>query len=257
MSKVRRQIRKINRDSERSKKRTQISRRRYAIVFFVVALVFCIAEVFAVFTAKSQHDYRLAKTNADELAVELGLISSALYSGDKTLYENSVERYKDTLAVFTGNDYVQSNQANLLGRLREYNATLASNKNEISELLELDAAMSGIQSELQSVDIEKLDAVNFYQIQQSFQTLRDALSKLETSDLGDLRDRLDSFATKVSELAKNSAVCVSVCPKESFVEKQKTLESYRNEFESDFDKLGREISEKYDPSSLVISLGEL
>lgn len=257
MSKVRRQIRKVNRESARSKQGNLLRRRRFAILFFVLMLVFCAAEVFAVFTAKSQHDYRMAKETADELSVELSLISSALHSGDKTLYENTIDRHRDTLGTFAGNDYVTGRQSHLLSQLQDYRKILLDDETKVNELLELDAALSGIQSELQAVDIEKLDAANFYQIQQSFQTLRDALSKLESEDIVKLRDKLDSFALKIAELAKNSAVCISVCPKDSFAEKQRTLESYKKEFETDFRELGLSISEKYDPSPLIKALNEL
>ena len=257
MSNTRRQIRKLNRESIRDKKRNELRRRNFAIIFFVAALVFCAGEILAIFTAKNQHDYRLAKESAEELSVELSLISSAFRSGNKTLYDNSISRYQDTLASFSENDYVRVHQLELLSKLRDYNKNLQENTTSIAELLELDAALESLLLELDDVDTEKLNSMNFYQIQQSFQTLSDALANLKTEEYEELRNRIDSFARKISELAKNSAICVSVCTKESFVEMQKKLEKYRKDYNEDFTQLGRSISEKYDPSSLILELGKL
>lgn len=257
MSDTRRKIRKLNRQSARDVTRNERTRRNFAIVFFVLALVFCGGEMIAVFTAKNQHDYRRARETAEELSVELGLISSSLRSGNKTLYDNSIARYQATLAGFTDNDYVRAHQSELAGNLRDYNKNLADNASSIAELLELDAALESLLLELDEIDTEKISAVNFYQIQQSFQTLSDTLANIKTEEYSELIKRVDSFAHKFSELAKNSAVCVSVCPKESFAEKQKVLERYRKEYNEDFTKLGRAVSEKYDPSSLILELGKL
>lgn len=257
MSKVRRKIRKLNRESTRSKKRTEIRRRNYAILLFVLVLVFCAGEMIAVFTAKNHHDYLQAQKTSEELSVELSLISSALKSGNKTLYDNSISRFQNTLPAFTDNDYVRVHHIELTSKLRDYNKTLSDNRDSIGELLELDAALDSLLLELGEIDTEKLNAVSFYQTQQSFQRLSDALANLKTEDYEKLRARIDSFAHKISELAKNSAVCVSVCPKESFVEKQKQLEDYRKEYAEDFKTLGGEVSSKYDPSSLILELGQV
>lgn len=257
MSKVRRQIRKLNRESTRSKKQTEIRRRNYAILLFVLVLVFCAAEMIAIFTAKNHHDYQQAQKTSEELSVELSLISSALKSGNKTLYDNSISRFQSTLNEFTENDYTRVHQIELSSKLREYNNTLASNKESINELLELDAALDSLLLELDEVDVDKLNAVSFYQIQQSFQRLSDALGNLKTEEYKELRNRVDSFAHKIAELAKNSAVCVSVCPKENFVEKQKQLEQYRKEYAEDFVKLSSDISDKYNPSALILELSKV
>jgi hypothetical protein len=257
MSKVRRQIRKANRDLKRSQAANQLRRRRFAVVLFILVLTFCAGEIFAIFTAKNQHDYRRAREDADELSIELGLISSALHSGNKTLYENALLRYRASLISFTDNDYVRKHRLETLARLRDYSDALKDNESNIIELLEFAAAIDGLRSELDDIDTEKLDAANFYHIQQSFQTLRDALSKLKAEEYSKLRDRIDSFAGKISELAKNSAVCVSVCPKSSFSDKQKQLESYRDKYEKEFKELGLKVSKRYDPSTLIVELSEI
>ena len=257
MSKVRRKIRKLNRESIRSKKRNEIRRRNYAILLFVLVLTFCAGEMIAVFTAKNHHDYSQAQKSSEELSVELSLISSALKSGNKTLYDNSLARFQSTLTAFLDNDFIRAHHTDLSSKLRDYNKTLGDNRDSVNELLELDAALDSLLLELDEVDTEKLNAVSFYQIQQSFQRLSDTLANLKTKEYEKLRVRIDSFAHQIAELAKNSAVCVSVCPRESFIEKQNQLEKYRKEYADDFENLGNTISEKYNPNSLILELGKV
>ena len=131
------------------------------------------------------------------------------------------------------------------------------NSENITALLELDAALDSLSLELDEIETDKLNAVSFYQVQQSFQRLSDTLGNLKTEEYKELRDRIDSFAHKIAELAKNSAVCVSVCPRESFVDKQKQLENYHKEYAEDFKTLGSSVSEKYNPSALILELGQI
>lgn len=257
MSKVRRKIRKLNRESTRSGKRTEIRRRNFAILLFILVLAFCAGEMIAVFTAKNHHDYLQAQKSSEELSVELSLISSALKSGNKTLYDNSISRFQTTLQSFTDNDYVRAHKVELSSKLRDYNKTLSDNSENINELLELDAALDSLSLELDEIETDKLNAVAFYQVQQSLQRLSDTLGNLKTEEYKELRDRIGSFANKIAELAKNSAVCVSVCPRESFVDKQNQLENYRKEYAEDFKTLGSTVSEKYNPSALILELGQI
>ena len=257
MSKVRRKINKINRESERSKNRAERRRKNYAKILFVLILLFCAGEVFAVVTAKKEYDHKSARRVAEELSVELGLISSAFRSGNRTLYDHSLERYRGSLSSFADNDYVRAHQSELLNKLRDYDATLKHNSEDTRELLELDAALVGFQSELQGIEFKQLDASNFYQIQQAFQTLRDALVNIKAESNKELRDSIEAYATSMQELSKNSAICVSVCPKESFAEKQKKLESYRDKYLDEFTKLDEAVSNKYNPSQLIVELGKI
>lgn len=257
MSKVRRKINKINRESERSKNRAERSRKNYAKILFVLILVFCACEVFAIVTAKNEYDHKSARRVAEELSVELDLIASPFRSGNRTLYDNSLERYQSSLATFADNDYVRTHQVDLLNNLRNYSSTLKQNEKDTKELLELDAALVGFRSELQSVEFKQLDASNFYQLQQAFQTLRDAIVNIDADDNKEMRDSIEAYATKMQELSKNSAICVSVCPKDSFAEKQKKLESYRDKYLEEFEKLDKKISDKYNPSALIVELGKI
>lgn len=231
--------------------------RNYAVLAFVSALVFFAAEVFAVCTAKNQYDYDRAKELAEELSVELGLISSAFHSGNKKLYEDSTARYQATVADFTQNEYAHNRQAELVNSLRDYHEKLRQNQEELSEFLELSAALSGIRSELLLSDVEKLDAVNFYHLQDTFQHLRDTLDVVKTEDLIAIKEPLDSFASEIINLSENSAICVSVCPKESFANKQAKLNEIKNKYKEQFESIGKTVSAKYDPSALIQRLSQI
>ena len=234
-----------------------MSRKNFATLLFVLALVFFAGEVFAVCTAKNQYDYRRTKETSEELSVELSLISAALNSGNKKLYNDSVSRFRATFADFTNNTYAIRHQDELIDKLRDYDKKIDDNKDEINELMELTAALSALRSELQDSSSETLDASNFYQIQQVFQTLDDTLDGIKTQHLSELKQRLESFAHKIIDLAKNSAVCVSVCPKSSFSDKQKSLEKIEKKYKDEFTELGKTVSDKYNPSDLIVELGNI
>lgn len=236
------------------KKTKQTSRRNFAVLAFMIAFVFFGVEVFAVCTAKNQHDHDRAKSTAEELSVELGLISSALNAGNKKLFNESVVGYRIALAEFNKNEYSHYKHADLLVELRDYNNQLKENKEKIEEFLELSAALAGIHSELQLADTDKFDATNFYHMQETFQHLRDALDKIESDDLKEIKEKLDVFAQDVMSLAESSAICVSVCPKSSFEDKQKKLQEIKEKYTKDFETLEQDISQKFSPSELITKL---
>lgn len=230
------------------------SQRNFAVLGFIAAFVFFGAEVFAVCTAKNQYDYDRAKTSAEELSVELGLISSSFNSGNKKLYEDSVARYRETLSDFTNNEYVHLRQADLLNELRDYGNLLKNDQEKIDEFLELSAALSSIHSELQLNQRETLDATNFYHTQETFQHLREALDAIDSEDLKNVKEKLDAFAQEIMSLAENSAICVSVCPKDSFADKQTKLKEIKERYAKEFESLELDASKKYSPSELIVKL---
>lgn len=231
--------------------------RNYAVLVFILTLLFFAVEVFAVCTAKNQYDYDRAKQSAEELSVELGLISSAFYSGNKKLYEDSVLRYQATLSDFTNNEYAHNRQAELVTALRDYSEILKQEQADIDEFLELSAALSGIRSELQLSDAEVLDATNFYHLQETFQRLRDTLDETKSEDLASVKEPLYSFAGEIISLSESSAVCISVCPRDSFSTKQTRLNEIKEKYEEQFTTIGKSVSEKYDPSKLIQRLNQI
>lgn len=232
-------------------------RRNYAVFAFVLAFIFFGAEVFAVCTAKNQYDYDRAKKTAEELSVELGLISSSLNSGNKKLYDDSVSRYRATLAEFSENEYSFHRQPELLNRLRDYSNKLKDDETKLNEFMELSAALSSIHLELQLSNNKKFDAANFYRIEATFQNLRESLDKVQSEELKDLKAKLDSFAQDIISLSEGSAICVSVCPKSSFEEKQKKMQELKTRYEKDFEALDSDASKDYNPSDLILGLAAI
>lgn len=230
------------------------SQRNFAVLGFIAAFTFFGVEVFAVCTAKNQYDYDRAKTSAEELSVELGLISSSFNSGNKKLYEDSVARYRETLSDFTNNEYVHLRQADLLNELRNYGNLLKDDQEKIDEFLELSAALSSIHSELQLNQRETLDATNFYHTQETFQHLREALDTIDSEDLKKVKEKLDAFAQEIMSLAESSAICVSVCPKDSFADKQTKLKEIKERYAKELESLELDASKKYSPSELIVKL---
>ena len=238
----------------KKKKNTQ---RNFAVLAFVLAFVFFGVEVFAVCTAKNQYDYERAQNTAEELSVELGLISAAFGSGNKKIYEDSLARYRVTLSDFTKNEYAHHHKADLINELRDYNELLKENQEKIDEFLELSAALSGIHSELQLSDVDEFDSASFYRTQETFQHLRDALDGVQSEDLKDVKAKLEDFAQEIMSLAESSAICVSVCPKESFIDKQNKLKQIKEHYAKEFESLSLDASKKFNPSELIVKLGEI
>ena len=106
-------------------------------------------------------------------------------------------------------------------------------------------------------DLEKFDSANFYRIRETFQHLRDALDKIESEDLKDVKEKLDAFAQDIMSLAESSAICVSVCPKSSFADKQKKLQEIKEKYSKDFEALELGASKKFSPSELIVKLGQI
>lgn len=232
-------------------------RARFAALLFVLVLAFAAFEVVILFTSKRSHDIARARADAEEISVELGMISSSFYSGDRALYERSYERLDKSLVDFSRNFYIKQNHADIYEAVEQYRATLESKDASVAEFLELSAALNTLGAELELLDLEKLDAANFYQIQQAYQSLRDCLSKIQSKDFDEIKKKLDTYAGEIIELAQSSATCVAVCPKENFKDKIKKLEKLKEKHRVALEGLGADISRSLDPSALIVRLGEI
>ena len=232
-------------------------RKKFAVLLFVLVLAFVGAEVAILFTSKHSHDVARARADAEEISVELGMISSSFYSGDRALYDRSYQRFNESLSGFSRNVYVKQNHNETYEAVENYRAMLEEKSESIAEFLELSAALNTLSSEIDLINPEKLDAANFYQIQQAFQALRDCLAKTESEEYEPIKKKLDSFADEIIKLAQSSATCIAVCPKESFSDKSKKLAELKTKYQKEFEGLGADISQTYDPSALIVRLGEI
>ena len=137
---------------------------------------------------------------------------------------------------------------------RTYSFARKDDQEKIGEFLELSAALSSIHSELQLNQRETLDATNFYHTQETFQHLREALDAIDSEDLKNVKEKLDAFAQEIMSLAESSAICVSVCPKDSFADKQTKLKEIKVRYAKEFESLELDASKKYSPSELIVKL---
>ncbi len=232
-------------------------RARFAVLLFVLVLAFASFEVVVLFTSKRSHDIARARADAEEISVELGMISSSFYSGDRALYDRSYQRLNESLVGFSRNLYVKQNHAETYDAVEQYRAMLEEKNASVAEFLELSAALNTLSVELDLLNLEKLDAANFYQIQQAYQTLRDCLSKIQSKDFDEIKKKLDAYAGEIIELAQSSATCVAVCPKDNFKGKIQKLEKLRAKHRAQLEGLGADISRGLDPSALIVRLGEI
>lgn len=238
-------------------KKSEKSRRFFAALLFVLIIAFVAGESLLLLTARDKYNRSRAHEDAENIITELNLLSSSLISGDRTIYEDSVTRFRISLMHVSENEYMRASQNELLKDMNDYNERLLSNATTVSELLDLSASLSSISVELASQQNDKLDASNFYQIKRVFESLHETLAKIESEELKDIRDKLDKYAQKIITLSQNSAVCVSVCPQDSFASKLEKLEKYRKDYREELQKFDLEISQSYNPSSIIARLKEI
>lgn len=232
-------------------------RKRFAVLLFVLVFAFVAFEVAMLSTSKNAHDIARAREDAEEISVELGMISSSFYSGDRALYKRSYERLTSSLAGFSRNDYIRQKFSDINDEIVRYRDMLEEESINIAEFLEMNAALNALSGELEVLDLEKLDAANFYQIQQAFQTMRDSLAKIGSKEYEGIKKTLDDYANEIIKLAQSSATCISVCPKKNFSDKLKKLSELKTKYEKEFETLGDEVSKKFDPSTLIVRLGDI
>lgn len=233
------------------------SRKFFAVLLFVLIFAFLAGEGLLLLTAREKYNRSLAHSDAEEIATELSLLSSSLISGDRTMYDDSVTRFRVSLMRTSENEYMRTSRADLLKDMDEYNERLLTNAETISQLLDLSASLNGISAELESQQTDQLDASNFYQIKRVFESLRETLTKVESEELKDIRGQLDTFAQKIATLAQNSAVCVSICPQDSFAAKLEKLEKYKKDYRDKLQELDENFSQKYNPSDIIARLKEI
>ena len=121
---TRREIRKINRIARVDTHRNQ--RLLFIVILVLFAIVFVLAEVFGIMQAKRAHDQELARSLADEAMVELSLVNASLITSNQTMLKDAHRQYPTTLDQFNQNDYMKTQQQDLLKQLNDYNQILSN-----------------------------------------------------------------------------------------------------------------------------------
>ena len=225
-----------------------------ATIAFTIALALAGAEVFLLFFAKDDHDYRTAREQSETISVELGLISSSFASGNKALYSEGLSRFDQTLSIYRTNDYMRSHRIDVLQALEQYRSALSRDAEKIDTLLELRAALTAVASELHNLDSADIDATSLYRVSHALEDLSLALEKITLEEFSQVREVLDNFAKDARAVIDTAATCIGVCPESVFDEKIDELNGLKDKYSEPFESLGLDFSKELNVSTLINTL---
>ena len=201
--------------------------RRVLAILAVIA--FILIEGFVLGSAKYRYDHDQSVITADELSVQLSLISASLQSGNKAIYTQAVKDYHSILIEFSKNYYVRTQAQDLVRALDEYDDRLTVDADFVAQLMELrivTATISAVSSNAKTSDI---DALKVYDIAQNYTNLRDGVEKITAPELAEIAGKLTAMSNEIIQIADRTAVCVSVCTEDVLLEKQNIIETIRKE----------------------------
>ena len=253
-SKGRRAVRRANRIAAVDQEKSKRTFRRCFVV--IAALVVIALESYVLSFAKERYDYRESAKISDEIAIELSMISSAFQNGNRALYDETIVSLRFHLNQFQKNAYVRHHAKELAAKLDNYSSVLTEDSDIISELIELRVATNIIMSTANDALNSDIDAVRVYYIRDDFIALRDGLEKIKTEPLQNIKERLISLSDELIKYSDNAAVCIGVCADNTLTEKQKIISDITERYADDLGKQGEAISEKYNPNSLILDLGD-
>ena len=226
--------------------------RRVLAILAVIA--FILIEGFVLGSAKYRYDHDQSVITADELSVQLSLISASLQSGNKAIYTQAVKDYHSILIEFSKNYYVRTQAQDLVRALDEYDDRLTVDADFVAQLMELrivTATISAVSSNAKTSDI---DALKVYDIAQNYTNLRDGVEKITAPELAEIAGKLTAMSNEIIQIADRTAVCVSVCTEDVLLEKQNIIEDIVKRYKDELSELSIAVSEKYSPSQLILDL---
>ncbi len=226
--------------------------RRVLAILAVIA--FILIEGFVLGSAKYRYDHDQSVITADELSVQLSLISASLQSGNKAIYTQAVKDYHSILIEFSKNYYVRTQAQDLVRALDEYDDRLTVDADFVAQLMELrivTATISAVSSNAKTSDI---DALKVYDIVQNYTNLRDGVEKITAPELAEIAGKLTAMSNEIIQIADRTAVCVSVCTEDVLLEKQNVIEDIVKRYKDELSELSIAVSEKYSPSQLILDL---
>ena len=219
--------------------------RRVLAILAVIA--FILIEGFVLGSAKYRYDHDQSVITADELSVQLSLISASLQSGNKAIYTQAVKDYHSILIEFSKNYYVRTQAQDLVRALDEYDDRLTVDADFVAQLMELrivTATISAVSSNAKTSDI---DALKVYDIAQNYTNLRDGVEKITAPELAEIAGKLTAMSNEIIQIADRTAVCVSVCTEDVLLEKQNIIEDIVKRYKDELSELSIAVSEKYSP----------
>ena len=224
------------------------------ILAIIAVVAFILIEGFVLTSAKYRYDHDQSVIVAEELSVQLSLISSSLQSGNKAIYNQAVKDYHSILIEFSKNYYVRTQAQDLVRALDDYDDKLTVDADFIAQLIELRIATATVSSVATNMKTSEIDALKVYDIAQNYINLRDGVEKITAPELSEVASKLTAMSNEIIQIADKTAVCVSVCTEDVLLQKQAVIEDIVLRYKDDISNLSIAVSEKYSPSQLILDL---
>lgn len=224
------------------------------ILAIIAVVAFILIEGFVLTSAKYRYDHDQSVIVAEELSVQLSLISSSLQSGNKAIYNQAVKDYHSILIEFSKNYYVRTQAQDLVRALDDYDDKLTVDADFIAQLIELRIATATVSSVATNMKTSEIDALKVYDIAQNYINLRDGVEKITAPELSEVASKLTAMSNEIIQIADKTAVCVSVCTEDVLLQKQAVIEDIVLRYKDEISNLSITVSEKYSPSQLILDL---
>lgn len=252
--KARRAIRKANRVARVDTQ--QPRRRRIFALLVLLALLFAVGEAFLIWHARNTYHQHRSQEVASAATEQLNLVSAALITGDQTMLNASVEKFDKALDELNQNPYMHKTQSELLSQLNDYDARL-HDKDAISNFLKLRLAVLMLDSELSSINLNKVSVETVSDVQIAYQNFDDSIAKIDSEELAPIITALKSYNKEIINISGKISACVGACNNKTISKHQKTLAEIFEKHHAELQSVDTDLSRLYDPTQLCQALSML
>lgn len=224
------------------------------VLAIIVAIIFVAIEAYVLSFAKFRYDHAQSIGIAEELSVQLSLISVSMQSGNKATYAKALADYRKVLDDFSENPYVRARAHDLLNSLQNYSGLHLEESELISQYMELRVATANIETVSDTIKKSEIDAIKVYDFARTYIDFREGIAKIDAPELAELIGKLTDMSNEMIQIMEKSAVCVGVCQDDALKEKQATVEDITNRYKDELTKLSLSASEKFNPNQLILDL---
>ena len=224
------------------------------VLAIIVAIIFVAIEAYVLSFAKFRYDHAQSIGIAEELSIQLSLISVSMQSGNKATYAQALADYRKALDDFGKNPYVHARAHDLLTKLQDYSGLHLEESELISEYMELRVATANIATVSDTLKSSDIDAIKVYDFAHTYIDFREGISKISAPELADIIGKLTDMSNEIIQITEKSAVCVGACQDDALTEKQKAVEDITARYKDELTKMSQEASEKYNPNQLILDL---
>jgi hypothetical protein len=224
------------------------------VLAIIVAIIFVAIEAYVLSFAKFRYDHAQSIGIAEELSVQLSLISVSMQSGNKATYAKALADYRKVLDDFSENPYVRARAHDLLNSLQNYSGLHLEESELISQYMELRVATANIETVSDTIKNSEIDAIKVYDFARTYIDFREGIAKIDAPELAELIGKLTDMSNEMIQIMEKSAVCVGVCQDDALKEKQATVEDITNRYKDELTKLSLSASEEFNPNQLILDL---